>query len=331
VKDTVLVTGAAGFIGSNIARALVADGYGVVVSDWFGQGRKWRNLIDAELRDAIRPDAMVEWLDRSGSELSAVVHMGAISSTTEVDVDLIVERNIRCTIDLWTFAARRGIPFIYASSAAVYGDGQHGFVDDTTPEACDRLRPLNAYGWSKLVVDKRILADAAQGRPCPPQWAGLRFFNVYGPREDHKGDMRSVVNKIFPDVRDGKGISLFKSHRPDYRDGEQLRDFVHVDDCVAVVRWLLSKPMVSGIFNCGTGNARSFKDLASAVFTALRQDPRISYNDMPPSLRKAYQYHTEADLTKLRAAGFDGQFLSLERGIAHYVEWMSAESPGGAA
>ena len=326
-RDTILVTGGAGFIGSNIATALATDGWRIVVSDWFGTGAKWRNLAGARLDDIIRPEAARLWLETHHERVEAVVHMGAISATTEPDVDLIVERNIRTTLDLLAIATERSLRFVYASSAATYGGGEHGFVDDESPAALAALRPLNAYGWSKLVVDRRIIDDVRAGRPLPPQWAGLRFFNVYGPGEAHKDDMRSVVHKIWPVAAAGDRVTLFKSHDPAYADGGQLRDFVHVDDCVGVVRWLLERPDVNGIYNVGTGRARSFADLAGAVFAALGRPAAIDYVDMPERIRGSYQYFTEADLTRLRAAGYDGQFLPLEEGVARYVRHLEAGGP----
>ncbi|SHG49733.1 ADP-glyceromanno-heptose 6-epimerase precursor [Kaistia soli DSM 19436] len=326
-RDTILVTGGAGFIGSNIARALAADGWRIVVADWFGTGGKWKNLADVLLDDVLTPDATLDWLEAHHGRVEAIVHMGAISATTEPDVDLIVARNIRTTLDLWSAAARHAVRLIYASSAATYGDGSSGFVDDNSAAHLATLRPLNAYGWSKLAVDRRFVSDVVGGRPTPPQWAGLRFFNVYGPNEAHKDDMRSVIHKIYPLAAAGETVTLFRSHDPNYEDGGQLRDFIHVDDCVAVMRWLIAEPSVNGIFNVGTGKARSFADLARAVFAALGQEPRISYVDMPERIQKAYQYFTEADMGRLRAAGYQGQFTTLEDGITRYVAVLrSAEA-----
>ncbi|MCX5514930.1 ADP-glyceromanno-heptose 6-epimerase [Kaistia algarum] len=326
-RDTILVTGGAGFIGSNIAAALAADGWRIVVSDWFGTGSKWKNLAPTLLDDIVTPEATAAWLTRHHHRVEAIVHMGAISATTEADVDLIIARNIRATLDLWSFCAEHDIRFVYASSAATYGGGEHGFVDDQTPDHLAALRPLNAYGWSKLVVDRRVIEDVRAGRAKPPQWAGLKFFNVYGPLEAHKDDMRSVVHKIWPIAASGERVTLFKSHDPAYEDGGQLRDFVHVEDCVGVVRWLLGSPSVNGLFNVGTGKARSFADLARAVFTALGQAPKIDYVEMPEKIRGSYQYFTQADLGKLRGAGYNSDFLSLEEGVERYVRHLQSGRP----
>jgi len=318
--DLIVVTGGAGFIGSNIVSDLAEAGPRVVISDHLRSGNKWRNIAAARLDDLIRPDTLFEWLDRHRGTVPVIVHMAAISSTTETDVDRFVTNNVRLTLDLWEWCAQNCTRFIYASSAATYGDGSAGFSDDENPAALAALRPLNAYGWSKHVIDRRIVEDVARGRPTPPQWAGLKFFNVYGPNEAHKGDMQSVVSKICPIVRDGGTVRLFRSHDPRYRDGGQLRDFVYVKDCVAAVRWLLQDPMISGLFNIGSGAARSFLDLVDAVGAALGRPPNIEFIDTPVELREKYQYFTQADITKLRSAGFDRPFHSLEDGVRDYVQ-----------
>jgi len=318
--DLVVVTGGAGFIGSHIVCELAEAGLRVVISDLFRSGDKWRNVAAAPLYDIVRPEMLPEWLNRHGDRLAAIIHMGAISATTETDVDRFVVNNIRLTLDLWEWCATNATRFIYASSAATYGNGGAGFTDDQSPAALATLRPLNAYGWSKHVVDRRIIDDAVSGRLQPPQWVGLKFFNVYGPNENHKGDMQSVVGKIYPVVKDGGTVQLFKSHNPQYRDGGQLRDFVYVKDCVGVVRWLLENPTISGLFNVGTGMARSFLDLVTAVGEAVGRAPNIRFVDTPAGIRSNYQYFTQADLAKLRTAGFDLPFHSLEDGVRDYVQ-----------
>ena len=322
-RDLIVVTGGAGFIGSHVIRDLAGVGSRVVLADLLRSGGKWRNLAPAQLHDVVRPDALLEWLGRFGKDVAAIVHMGAISSTTETDVDKFVASNIRSTLDLWQWCAANGARFIYASSAATYGDGSAGFSDEQSPAALALLRPLNPYGWSKHVVDRRVIDDVVRGHSCPPQWAGLKVFNVYGANETHKGDMQSVVSKILPIVRAGATVSLFKSYDPRYRDGGQLRDFVYVKDCVAVIRWLLANPSVNGLFNVGTGAARSFLDLVRAVGAAAGGSPDVRFVDMPVELRDKYQYFTQADVTKLRIAGFDQHFHSLEDGVRDYVEAAS--------
>jgi ADP-L-glycero-D-manno-heptose 6-epimerase len=318
--DLIVVTGGAGFIGSHIVHDLAKTGLRVVISDLLRAGDKWRNIAAAPLHDIVRPDMLSEWLGRHSDKIAAIVHMAAISSTTETDVDRFVENNIRLTIDLWKWCAANATPFIYASSAATYGDGRAGFSDDQSPAALAALRPLNAYGWSKHVVDRRIVGDVIHGRRTPPQWAGLKFFNVYGANETHKGVMQSVVSRVYPTVKAGETVDLFKSHDPRYRDGGQLRDFVYVKDCIATVRWLLQNATVGGLFNVGSGAARSFLDLVNAVGIAVGREPNIRFIDTPAQLRDKYQYYTQAEMTKLRAAGFDHSFHSLEDGIRDYVQ-----------
>ena len=320
--DLIVVTGGAGFIGSHFVRYLAEAGLRVVISDLFRSGDKWRNVAPAGLHDLIRPDMLSDWLRRHSGGVAAIVHMAAISSTTETDVDRFVSNNIRLTLDLWGWCAANGTRFIYASSAATYGDGSAGFCDHQSPEALAALHPLNAYGWSKHVVDRRVAQDVAVGRPTPPQWAGLKFFNVYGLNEAHKGDMQSVVSKVCPIIEAGDTVTLFRSHDPNYRDGGQLRVFVYVKDCVATVGWLLRNPKVTGLFNVGTGVARSFLDLVNAVAAAVGRSPKIRFIDTPTELRDKYQYFTRADITKLRSAGFDQPFHSLEDGTRDFVDCM---------
>jgi ADP-L-glycero-D-manno-heptose 6-epimerase len=315
-----LVTGGAGFIGSNLVAALADRGEPVVVCDWMRQDERWRNLSKHELVDLIAPEALSDWLGAKTRRLRAVVHMGAISATTETDVDLIARLNIRSTLDLLEWCSQSGTPFIYASSAASYGDGAAGFDDEFSIEALAKLRPLNAYGWSKHLVDRRIARLVAEGANLPPQWVGLKFFNVYGPNEYHKGSMQSVVARNYEAVRDGAPMRLFRSYRPDYADGGQLRDFIYVRDCVDVMLWLLAHPNVSGLFNVGTGKARSWLDLSAALLRACGREPQVEFIDMPAALIDKYQYFTQARMQRLRAAGFSQPFTSLEEGVTDYVQ-----------
>jgi ADP-L-glycero-D-manno-heptose 6-epimerase len=316
----ILVTGGAGFIGSNIAATLAEQGAPIAVCDRFRRSDKWRNLAKVPLHDVVAPEALASWLDGHTAELEAIVHMGAISSTTEPDVDLIMEVNFRLSMQLWRWCARHGKRFLYASSAATYGAGERGFDDDASLEALAKLRPLNAYGWSKHLFDRWVAGELANGAPRPPQWAGLKFFNVYGPNEYHKGGMQSVVAQKYPLAVAGESLTLFKSHRPDVPDGGQKRDFVYVGDCVNVISWLLGHPAVNGLFNLGTGQARSFEDLARALFAALRQPADIDYIPMPEIIRPNYQYFTEASMERLRKAGYTRPFTSLVDGVREYVE-----------
>lgn len=315
----ILVTGGAGFIGSNVVAALEDAGAAVAVSDRLGHDDKWKNLRARNLAELIDPGALDGLLERRGSDIEAVVHMGAISATTETDVDLILDNNLRLSQQLWRWCAEHQVPLIYASSAATYGDGSEGFGDDDRPEALARLMPLNAYGWSKHLFDRWAVRQVAEGRPTPPSWVGLKFFNVYGPNEHHKGDMRSVVTKAFPGAAAGNPVSLFRSHHPDYEDGGQMRDFVYVEDCVDVILWLLDHPEVCGVYNLGTGRAQSWLELMTALYAAVDQPMRVEWVDTPPEIRDRYQYFTQADLSRLRAAGYHRAFRSVEEGVADYV------------
>ncbi|MBY0338250.1 MAG: ADP-glyceromanno-heptose 6-epimerase [Acetobacteraceae bacterium] len=315
----ILVTGGAGFIGSNLVHALNARGEEVVVVDRLGEGDKWRNLEGAVLAGLLPPERMEEAL---ALRPRAILHMGAISETTVRDGDLVAATNLTLPLRLWSWCAEHGVPLIYASSAATYGDGAEGFADEETPEALARLRPLNLYGWSKHAFDRRVAQMLALGLPRPPQWAGLKFFNVYGPREGHKGRMASVALHKYREILAGGPARLFASDREGIPDGGQMRDFVHVGDCVRVMLWLLDHPGVSGLFNCGSGEARSFGDLARAVFAGLGRAPEIEFVPMPEDLRGKYQYFTEAPLAKLRQAGYPHPPTRLEDGVADYVAWL---------
>ncbi|MBN9040802.1 MAG: ADP-glyceromanno-heptose 6-epimerase [Rhizobiales bacterium 62-47] len=314
-----LVTGGAGFIGSNLVAALNAAGRSdVAVCDFLGHEGKWRNLAKRQLADIVPPAELMTWLQ--GRSLDAVFHLGAISETTATDGDLVIETNFRLSSRLLDWCTANPTPFIYASSAATYGDGEQGFHDDPSLPALRQLRPMNLYGWSKYLFDLVVAERAARGERLPPQWAGLKFFNVFGPNEYHKGTMMSVLAKKFDDVKAGRTVQLFKSHRRGIADGDQRRDFIYVDDVVRVMIWLLSTPTVSGIFNVGTGHARSFRDLILASYAALDATPNISYVDMPEQIRNSYQYFTQSDVTRLLGAGYNGGFTGLEEAVSLYVK-----------
>ena len=315
----ILLTGGAGFIGSNILADLNAAGHtDVVLVDWLGTGPKWRNIAKHRFADVIFPEEVEVFL-AGRRNVSAVIHMGADSSTTAVDGDAVLRTNLRSSMRLWNWCTEARCPLIYASSAATYGDGAAGFDDREDEAHLSALRPLNLYGWSKHAFDRWATERARRGE-APPHWAGLKFFNVYGPNETHKGDMMSLVAKTFGTVAEGATVNLFRSHRPDYADGEQLRDFVYVKDCSAVVLWLLSRGAPSGLFNLGTGQARSFRDLILGLAAALGRDANIAYVDMPPAIRGQYQYFTEAAMAKLRSAGYDAPFRSVEDGVRDYAQ-----------
>ena len=326
----IIVTGGAGFIGSNLVAGLEAHGLNnIVVSDVLGSGDKWRNIAKREIRDVVHPDRLFDFLNNHAEEIEMVFHIGAISSTTETDADLIIDTNFVLSRRVWKWCWKHNKRLVYASSAATYGDGKHGFKDDDSIDGLKHLMPLNPYGWSKHVFDRRVARVVeTKSEPLPPQWAGLKFFNVYGPNEYHKGDQMSVVCKLYPQVMAGAAARLFKSHHPDYQDGGQLRDFVWVGDIVDVMVWLYDHPEVNGLFNVGSGKARSFKDLAESTFKAAGKAPKINYMDMPETLREKYQYYTQADMTKLRSVGYNKPFTELEAGVEKYVkDYLSKADP----
>jgi ADP-L-glycero-D-manno-heptose 6-epimerase len=313
-----LVTGGAGFIGSNLIAGLNEAGRtDIVVNDALGEKGKWRNLGKRQVADVVPPGELIAWLD--GRRLEAVIHLGAVSDTTATDADLVLATNFRLSLKLLDWCTATSTPFIYASSAATYGDGAAGFDDDWSLTALRRLKPMNLYGFSKHLFDLAVVDRFANGAKLPPQWVGLKFFNVFGPNEYHKGEMMSLVAKRFDEAKGGTAVRLFKSHRDGVSDGEQKRDFIYIDDAVAVMRWLLETPSVSGIFNVGTGQARSFRDLIAAMFRALGRDPAINYVDMPAAIRNQYQYFTQAKVENLSRAGYNAGFTPLEEGVNRYV------------
>ncbi len=323
-----LITGAAGFIGSNIAAALDERGARVVVCDRLRDGEKWRNIAKRELSSIVHPDDLEGYLKSHEGAIEAIIHMGAISSTTETNADLIIETNYQLSLTLWNWCAHQSVPFIYASSAATYGDGTQGFDDDQSLEGLAKLAPLNAYGWSKHLFDRHVARTVARGDLTPPQWMGLKFFNVYGPNEYHKGGMQSVVSQLYPKAVAGEKAKLFKSHHPDYQDGGQLRDFVWVGDCVDIIMWALDNRSVSGLFNCGTGKARSFADLATAVYAALDTEIEFEFLPTPENIRDKYQYFTQANMERLRQCGYDKPMTSLEDGVTQYVrDYLHTQDP----
>jgi ADP-L-glycero-D-manno-heptose 6-epimerase len=315
----IIVTGATGFIGSNIVANLNEHGRtDLLLVDDLGSQGKWKNIAKRRFLDLVDYRNLNELLPTL-KQADAVFHMGANSSTTTTDGDEILRVNLHATMEWWKWCTNTSTPFIYASSAATYGDGEQGFVDDQSPLALDKLAPLNLYGWSKHQFDKWAVERAAEGKN-PPQWVGLKFFNVYGPNEYHKGSMMSLIAKNTALIARGETIKLFKSHKEGYVDGGQLRDFVYVKDCCAMMMWLLEHRDVSGIFNLGTGKARSFVDLMLAIGEALGKPVSIEYVDMPESIRPNYQYFTQANVQKLKSEGYSADFFSIESGTADYVK-----------
>jgi ADP-L-glycero-D-manno-heptose 6-epimerase len=315
----ILITGGAGFIGSNLQAALAARGHETVVADSLGSDGKWRNLAKHPPSRVVHPDELDDFL-ASHPPLEVVYHLGAVSETTAVDGDHTWATNVELSRYLWEWCAQRGVRFIYASSAATYGDGAQGFDDDFTLAGLERLRPLNLYGWTKHAFDLLVARQLAPRPTRPTQWAGLKFFNVYGPNEYHKGKMISVVKVKHDEVAAGGPARLFKSDQPGLADGAQARDFIWVGDVVDVMLWLLDAPNVNGLFNLGTGRARTYLDLAYAVADAAGQPRQVQFIDMPPSLVGQYQSFTQAPMERLRAAGYAGQFTPLEEGIRRYVQ-----------
>lgn len=310
-----IVTGGAGFIGSAFVWKLNSEGIdNIIIVDRLGTTDKWENLVNGRVVDYFHKDDFLEMVreDRVPFNVRGVVHMGACSSTTERDADYLMENNYRYSCSLAQWAMKKGIRFVYASSAATYGDGSEGFSDDDSLTLS--LRPINMYGYSKQLFDLWVLRNKFHHKI-----AGIKFFNVFGPNEYHKGDMKSVVYKAYHEVAETGTVRLFKSYREEYNDGEQMRDFIYVKDCVEVLWWLLGKREVNGIFNLGTGNARTWNDLVTAVFSAMGRDSQIDYIEMPESIRDQYQYFTEATMDKLNATGCPLSFHSLEEAVHDYV------------
>jgi ADP-L-glycero-D-manno-heptose 6-epimerase len=324
----ILITGGAGFIGSNLAAELCERGERVGICDRLRQGSKWRNVAKLPLRELIAPEQLLEWLPGQAADIDTLMHLGAITATTETDADLVIDVNFRLSQALWRWCARAGKRFIYASSAATYGGAEQGFDDDPAPRALAQLRPLNPYGWSKHLFDRWVVQQLEEGAAPPPQWVGLKFFNVYGPNDYHKGGMRSVVAQKYPLAANNAAVTLFRSHRAGVADGGQQRDFIYVRDCVDVMTWLLEHRQVNGLFNLGTGQARRFDELARALCAALERPARIEYVDTPPALRAQYQYFTQARMERLRQAGYTRPFTPLEEGVRDYVQrYLSQADP----
>lgn len=312
----ILLTGGAGFIGSAVLRHLNDHGRrDIVVVDHLASSSKWRNLVGKSFEDYLDRDELLKYIlsDALPFKIRSIVHLGACSSTLESDAGYLLRNNTKYTQHLCEYAIKHGIRFVYASSAATYGEGLAGYADDETK--LDALRPLNAYGFSKHLFDVW-----AHQRNLFKNIVGLKFFNVFGPNEYHKGEMRSVLHKAYAQVRESGTIRLYKSYRKEYPDGGQKRDFIYVKDCADVVMWFLDNPSAHGLFNLGSGQARSWNDLAGALFSALKVQPRIEYIDMPDQLRSQYQYFTEAPMQKLRAAGYTKPFTSIEGAVADYVQ-----------
>ena len=311
----IIVTGAAGFIGSCMVGYLNRKGYhNIIIVDDFRDDEKRFNYEDKKICARVDRDELFDWLSHYKIRIDFVFHLGARTDTTEFDYSVHQKLNVEYSQKIWQYCTERKIPLVYASSAATYGNGEHGYKDDHN--ILDQLQPLNPYGVSKNEFDKWALKQANH----PPFWAGLKFFNVYGPNEYHKGRMASVIFHSYNQIRSSGQVKLFKSHRPDYKDGEQLRDFVYVKDVVDICFWMMQEQPESGLYNLGTGKARTFNDLVRAIFKSLDIKPVIEYVDTPEDIRDKYQYFTEADMNKLRKAGYKYDFYSLEEGVDTYVK-----------
>lgn len=311
----IVVTGAAGFIGSCLVTALNEAGYDqLVLCDDFSRLDKERNWQNKQYKLIVERSFLPSWLATHAAEVEMVFHLGARTDTTEQDRELFDRLNLHYTQDVWKICTEQQIPLIYASSAATYGAGEHGYNDEHG--IVDQLQPLNPYGDSKNLFDQWAL----QQKSTPPRWYGLKFFNVYGPNEYHKGRMASVIFHTFNQIQRTGAMKLFRSHRPDFNDGEQSRDFIYIKDVVKMILWLWQNTATNGLYNIGTGQARTFYDLAANTFLAQDQEPDISFIDTPADIRDTYQYFTEANMNKLRSAGYPYPTYTLEEGIKDYVQ-----------
>lgn len=319
-NDVIVVTGAAGFIGSYLVGYLNRLGFTqLVLVDDFSKDNKAANLAGKQYLHLVERELYIDWQDNNPGLVQAVFHLGARTDTTEMDYAVHKRLNLDYSIQVWKQCVKHNIPLVYASSAATYGNGEHGYVD--SHDIVNQLQPLNPYGVSKNEFDLWALQQTS----APPFWAGLKFFNVFGPNEYHKGRMASVIFHAFNQIREKGEVKLFRSHNPDYKDGEQIRDFIYVKDVASICVWLMQNQPASGLYNTGTGKARTFKDLVRAIFTTLQVPEHINFVDTPIDIRDKYQYFTEADMTKLRAAGYSQPFYSLEEGVKEYVSEYLAE------
>ena len=319
-NKVILLTGAAGFIGSYLLGYLNKLGYkNIIIVDDFSDEDKWFNFDSKEFITKVEREELFDWLKREEPGIDFVFHLGARTDTTEFDYTIHEKLNVEYSKNIWNYCTDRNIPLVYASSAATYGSGELGYKDDH--ELVEKLQPLNPYGVSKNEFDKWALRHTEGLKATqPPFWAGLKFFNVYGPNEYHKGRMASVIFHSFNQIKSTGKVKLFRSHRPDFKDGQQLRDFIYVEDVAKVCYWLMEHTITSGLYNLGTGKARTFEDLVKATFAGIEKEPVIEYIDIPEDIRDKYQYFTEADMSKLRNAGYRDSFCTLEEGVGDYVK-----------
>ncbi len=310
----ILLTGAAGFIGSYLLGFLNKQGYyNIIIADDFSRNDKISNYSGKKFKIKVERNQLFDWLEKSEEKISFVFHIGARTDTTEFNYAIHEKLNVEYSKKIWNFCVKQSIPLVYASSAATYGNGELGYKDDH--DLVEKLDPLNPYGKSKNEFDKWALKQ----KTFPPFWAGLKFFNVYGPNEYHKGRMASVIFHSFNQITANGKVKLFRSHKPGFKDGEQIRDFIYVEDIAKVCYWMMINQPGSGLYNLGTGTARTFKDLVNAIFTSLQLPSHIEFIDMPADIRERYQYYTRASMEKLFSAGYSNRFFSLEEGVKDYV------------
>lgn len=315
----VIITGGIGFIGSQVLAALEESENNIAVIDVFGSGDKWKNVAKRKTTFFISPDSIFDFLGKHNSQIKLILHFGGVSSTMEKDVDKIVKNNIQLSINLYDYCIENKIRFIYASSAATYGNGENGLSDQEDVAYLDCLKPLNAYGWSKHCIDRYVWSINNRKKSQDNGVVALKFFNVYGPNEYHKGNQSSVIYSFYNQLKEGSNLHLFKSYKNEYKDGEQCRDFVWIDDCVDVILWMIKHKEISGIYNVGSGVSRTFNDVAKIISLTLGRSCNIKYVEMPENLKEQYQYHTIANISKLYSVGYDKPMTSLEDGISTYI------------
>lgn len=310
---SILITGGAGFIGSCVLKKFNDAGlFDIIIVDNIASSQKWKNIQCKKFIDYIHKEHLMNILYQIYN-VEAIIHLGAQSSTMETDFDYLWNNNFDYSKKLWIYCVEKRIPFIYASSAATYGNGSLGFSDENS---IDMLRPLNAYGYSKHLFDSWVYSESHR---TPPQYVGLKFFNVYGPNEYHKENMASMVFHGYKQIKSKSRINLFRSYSESFKNGDQCRDFIYVKDIADIILWFYNNPSISGLFNVGTGNPRTFNELANILFSILKVEPHINYIDIPDTIKRTYQYYTKADIAKLRKVGYRGELTTLEDGIYDYV------------
>lgn len=322
-----VITGGAGFLGSNLAAGIEERNMGeITIIDRFENDNRWKNIAKRSIRDIVFPENMMEYLDKNANNIEGLIHISFTGFSEEKDVDQLIEERINTTWKLWEWCAEHRVPFVYDSTAGVYGDGSLGFVDDDSASGLSKLSPLSPAAWTKLFVDRKIVNTINAGEAVPPQWIGFRCFNLYGPNEYHSTRHRSVVPGIYNAAKSNRLFPLFKSANPSFKNGEQMRDFIYVDDAVDIVLWLIQHPEISGIFNIGTGHARTYLDVLKAVYEALGEKPEWDFIELPADVKEKYQYFTQADVQKLRSVGYTKPFTTIEEGVTKYVkEYLDTE------